>query len=353
MRPGFVTNNRFLLAAALCAIVSDGADAFHEGGVAVCNGCHTMHNLRDGLPVDPDHPLGNPSLLILESPSDVCLSCHADRLGAVFGADPLVPPPEKGAGNFVFLLEDNINDAPDGASDPIGGDAAGHNVNAPSRGVAADGTYEHSPGGGYPSAMMGCTSCHDPHGTTNFRFLHGIGPVSGGAVLFHYPAPDAQGISLVAGEESNDHHVAYRRGVSNWCANCHESYLRAHESEGGFEHLTRIRLDPSIVQRYNAYNGTDDPTGGSQTTAYLASVPFEDAAMTPTSTSGPNPSSMLMCLSCHRAHASSGPRSRRWDFNVSLLAEDGVVSGSYPIPDPYDSPTQGPLCEKCHVIPVE
>ena len=33
---------------------------------------------------------------------------------------------------------------------------------------------------------------------------------------------------------------------------------------------------------------------------------------------------------------------------ASLLAEDGVVSGSYPIPNPYLSPNQLPLCQKCH-----
>ena len=35
-------------------------------------------------------------------------------------------------------------------------------------------------------------------------------------------------------------------------------------------------------------------------------------------------------------------------YYVSLLAEDGVVSGSYPIPNPYLSPNQLPLCQKCH-----
>jgi hypothetical protein len=56
----------------------------------------------------------------------------------------------------------------------------------------------------------------------------------------------------------------------------------------------------------------------------------------------------VMCLSCHRAHATSAPGAGRWDFNVSLLAEDGVESGSYPIPDPYMSASQGTLCTKCH-----
>ncbi len=38
----------------------------------------------------------------------------------------------------------------------------------------------------------------------------------------------------------------------------------------------------------------------------------------------------------------------RWDLRVSLLSQDGRVSGSYPIPDPYNTPNQGTLCSKCH-----
>ena len=63
------------------------------------------------------------------------------------GADPLVPPQEMGAGNFVFLIEDNINDGVDGLVNPIAGDAAGHNVNAPGSGLSTDPRYPTSPGG--------------------------------------------------------------------------------------------------------------------------------------------------------------------------------------------------------------
>ena len=108
-------------------------------------------------------------------------------------------------------------------------------------------------------------------------------------------------------------------------------------------------LSGPIRDRYNIYNGDDDPTGGLQATAYLAAVPFEHAANTTTSTAGPGGGARVMCLTCHRAHATSSPAAGRWDFRVGLLAEDGVVSGSYPIPDPFSSPTQGTLCSKCHV----
>ena len=38
---------------------------------------------------------------------------------------------------------------------------------------------------------------------------------------------------------------------------------------------------------------------------------------------------------------------RHRDLTVELLDDDGVVSGSHRIPNPY-GPAQGPLCAKCH-----
>ncbi len=94
---------------AVAVLWSVSGSAFHDAGVAHCNGCHTMHNSQDGVLVDPDSPNGNPWLLTDASPSDTCLGCHADGLGAVLGSDPLVSPAVMGGGTFVILLEDKIN----------------------------------------------------------------------------------------------------------------------------------------------------------------------------------------------------------------------------------------------------
>jgi hypothetical protein len=69
--------------------------------------------------------------------------------------------------------------------------------------------------------------------------------------------------------------------------------------------------------------------------------------MSITSTEGPSATSRVMCLTCHRAHATSAPNAGRWDFNVTLLDEDGHESGSYALPNPYDG-NQRSLCNKCH-----
>jgi len=42
----------FLGAIAMTFSVADSSFAFHDGGVASCNGCHTMHNSELNAPID-------------------------------------------------------------------------------------------------------------------------------------------------------------------------------------------------------------------------------------------------------------------------------------------------------------
>ena len=328
------------------AFIASPALAFHDAGVAHCNGCHTMHNSQDGVLVDPDSPNGNAWLLNDASPSDVCLGCHATGLGAVLAADPLAPGREIGGGNFTFLFEDNLNDGHGGAANPIPGRAGGHNLVAPGHLLEADGTLTSAPGGTFPSSVMGCTSCHDPHGNEDFRLLYGAGRVVQDFYTFTNPAPTAAGASIFGGPpEGPTSHTAYQGGMSAWCGNCHGDF---HNNNTKLVHPAGQAIGATVANTYNLYNGTVDITGGSAATAYLAQVPFEDAANTTSSTGGPSATSQVSCISCHRAHASSGPDSGRWDFSVTLLQEDGLESGSYAIPDPYANANQRSLCNKCH-----
>ncbi len=321
------------------------AGAFHDEGVADCAGCHTMHNSQDGAFIDPENPDGNAFLLRDASPSDTCLGCHANGLGAVFVDDPLNPSAEKGGGNFVFLLEDNLNDGHAGAEHPISGDAAGHNVISPSKGVGADATLMTSPGGTFPASVLACSSCHDPHGNSNFRLLYGAGVVKAG-VTFVNEAPEAEGLAIFFGAEANDNHTAYQAGMSGWCGNCHGDF---HDEAGGaLIHPSGSSLGGAIAEAYGRDNGGEDATGGTQAAAYPAAAPCEAPASTTDSTAGPSASSRVMCLSCHRAHASAAPDAGRWDFAVTFLHEDGEESGAYVIPDPYNSLNQRSLCNKCH-----
>jgi hypothetical protein len=332
--------------AAMALVVGFPALAFHDGGVADCSGCHTMHNSQDGALVDPESPDGNEWLLIRSSPSDVCLNCHGSRLGEVFGDNPLSPPPERGGGNFVFLLEDNINDGHGGADDPIPGDSAGHTIVSPDRGVGPDSILTTAPGGTFSSMNLGCSSCHDPHGNESFRLLYGAGPVQDGLYNFTEDAPEAIGLAIFGAPESNSNHTAYQSGMAAWCGNCHGNFHQ--NGNSATVHPAGAAIGGTIASIYNQYNGTSDQTGGVAATAYLPQVPFEDPSAATDSTAGPSGSSQVTCVTCHRGHATSAADAGRWDFQVTFLHEDGEESGSYPIPDPYNDLNQRSLCNKCH-----
>lgn len=333
-----------LLLVAAAVILAAPVMAFHDGGVAHCNGCHTMHNSQDGALVDPANPNGNAYLLVKADPSTVCIDCH-DHLDRTYpiGGDPLNPPAQRAGGNFIFLIEDNLNDGHGGATDPIPGDAAGHNIISTENGLAADATLTSAPGGSFPGSVMACTSCHDPHGSTDFRFLYGTGRGPAGLPGFTNPAPDAVGVSIFA-PVSDSFHTEYNGGMSAWCGNCHGDF---HNNNTKLIHPSGSTLGGTVANTYNLYNGSDDLTGGVAATAYIEEVPFEDAANTTFSTTGPSATSQVSCVTCHRAHATSAPDAGRWDFSVTFLVEDGHESGSYTIPNPY-SVYQRSLCNKCH-----
>lgn len=350
----------FVLAAVLSVAGPSPGWSFHDNGVAPCNACHTMHYIEEGVPLSGTP---NEDLLREATSSDLCLWCHGPTLsdGSVMSADmqnPLKKGKGAGGGDFVFLLEDNLNDGPNGFASPIPGERAGHNVIAPSQGLSPDTANATAPGGGYPSDKLTCTSCHNPHGGPQFRFLYGSDVEKGATSLsmgysftFTTSTPEALEMSPAA-TESNSEHNAYRGGVSDWCETCHGRRVHDDGHGGGFEHPGEHSLEGEQRNNYNHYNGTLDANNQTLSNPYLALVPVQwNSSSNAVSYTGPiDGNARVMCLSCHRAHASSGPFSGRWDFNIETWADEGSF-GSYPIENPYASTSgdqQRRLCEKCH-----
>ncbi len=333
-----------LLLIAIIAVITP-ANAFHDQGVASCSMCHTMHNSENGMPVNPNPD--NNYLLVENSATDLCLSCHQDDNGSVWAHNPITPAPQLGSGNFIFSGAPNINDAPDGNLIPLAGSHGIHNCVAPSRNSSPDPIHMTAPGGTYPAAELSCTSCHDPHGNENFRMLRGVGIVPAGNFNFMYPAPFAEGLALSGQSESTTLHTAYKSGWSNWCANCH-GYYHEH-AQDFFEHPVNDVIDSDFRLAYERYAGSGNPIGGNAFESYIPELPFEDVSMTTTTTNGPTPFSRIACITCHRAHGSSAVDLGRWDFRAVNIRLDGIVSGSFPLPSPYMTQSnERQLCVKCH-----
>ena len=353
---------RFLgLGLLVSAVGAGGAFAFHDGGVADCAGCHTMHNSQDGAPVDTAHVNGNQYLLIAANSTDACLSCHAGygQFAGGLGYGP--------GGDFYWVTKD-FSWSAHGHTTVSTGDSHGHNVISPTYGIAQDATLTMAPGGTYTSSKLTCTSCHDPHGNQNFRILYdaSLGPIyTGGRFNFTADAPVAKGNGRKTmtsdGEETDSHHTVYKSGMSEWCANCHTNIHSGNTV--AYVHETGISLDQDIADIYNAYVSSDDLVNGVQATAYWGLVPFEDvdadlATVDPGNyTRGPDAADQVMCLSCHRAHASAFPDIARWDTGTTFLVESHPTTGDVgasadDIANKYYNysfvTNQRSLCNKCH-----
>jgi hypothetical protein len=461
MKNGIKLSILFVAAALMIMGVAGTGYAFHEGGVAYCEGCHTMHEsinnavvqIQNGTKTNMITPVGtsqfqNASQYLLKGSdaSSTCFNCHrvADAApssyhimstaaaGANFNANTGIPTERTPGGDFAWLT---INGSPGTGT---AGKHKGHNVVSADFGLTSSTNYAAgSPGGNYPTAGLSCVSCHDPHpagrqkggvvsyrslgsngepiegsGSYNnssttetvgvYRFLGGVGyknAASGASAAFVADPPFAVvNSSYNRTESATDTRVAYGSGMSEWCANCHASILN-NAALTGATHIHPAGSNALMSQGegaiYDAYVKTGDMSGDGSA-AYTSLVPFEmglsrnlanymtlqSYAVTDGSKAGgvadavvaggtPN----VMCLSCHRAHASAFPFALRFGATGGefVTGADNAYAG-YDSTDSegsnsrinygynqaqmqaayYDRPgtkfaaTQRVLCNKCH-----
>jgi hypothetical protein len=400
----------FVVAAILAGVGSSFGDTvFHNGGTGACQGCHTT-----------------PPALKGSDPGSTCLLCHQAPAGVSFPTGHYVATDARTSqaclqlspgGDFCWTKKDYRWPLPGSAqAGSSRGERHGHSIVAQDFGYTADGSLLSAPGGSFPSSSLSCISCHDPHGnyrrSADGRISRDGLPIIASGSYSTSPDPGPAGTvgtyRLLAGkgyqpknlpgilaftadppaavapplynrpEGAGDTRVAYGSGMSEWCQNCH---ININDSATHLHPVgSRAQLTSSIVSNYNGYVATGKLTG-TFATAYTSLVPFEmgtsDYALLKSVASsdgsgliGPTRSAVVMCLTCHRAHASGWDSMARWNTQAVFLTYNGLYPGIdngapaelaqgrlaaetrktfYDRPVTMFASFQRGLCNKCHV----
>lgn len=339
-----------------------------------------------------------PSLTNGSDASSTCLNCHDGA--ARYHVNSADGSNTNEGGDFHWTQDNGYTYVVRGNPVAVNNNNMGHNMLAADFGLANDTDLATAPGGGAPSAGFGCTSCHDPHGQAGGGTIGGADPISVSGSYGAVPAADTQAGNYRILYDSNKAFftedapiaransydgasVQYGDGMSLWCANCHQGFYT--QSPSGGMHPTDVAV-PGV---YNSYVATGNYTGDIAT-AYDPLVPVErgdatasadlaDPTDAATAGVGIDGTEQVMCLSCHRAHASPFDNALRWDYSTSeFIAEswntltgtgavlpDPAVAAMYykhgevvdvaafdPAATPFTNgygEYQRSLCNKCHV----
>ena len=322
-----------LLVAAVAVIfgLSTTSFAFHSGGVAECEGCHSMHNSFEGSPNVTGRTFAEGTgiyLLKANDQSGACLNCHnaADTAPSSYhistnGVTPYdtSSPVEMTPGGDFAWLKKTMTFVVRGNTTTNDGARHGHNIIAADYGYVQDDLLTAAPGGTYPADKLACSSCHDPHGryrrfadntynTTGlpifnsgsynnsanpidtksavgaYRILGGANYLpkslegSGVAAFSTDPMDVVVASSYNRSEATDQTGISYGKNVSEWCANCHTEMLMNSYTSGmaGLRHPAGngAKLTDAIVTNYNAYVSSGIMTNTNTAKAFSTLAPF-------------------------------------------------------------------------------
>jgi len=323
----FMKISYHFIAIFLCMqVLAQGVDAIVTGR---CDNCHTMHNSQDstnvlrtgaGVGWDSDKKIAGGTLQ--ETPAGNllvtnCIGCHSSTTTQTIIEDvngsriPIVyntvePVNMLAGGNFYWL--ENTSDIEQIA------DARGHNVRTID---GNDYNLDFAPGGSNVEGIE-CIDCHLPRHHSNDSQT--VVDATGGWYRF---LPNVKGIEDPDWEQTKSptKHNEYKGGrpsseksISTFCSGCHP-YFYSHEEIGDASPWRRHPADEILPG--------DDTKEYSGYTQYnpLAPVARPDLSDYTGPSSDVTPGTdMVMCLSCHRPHATPNADILRWNYSSDCNA---------------------------------
>ncbi|MCL5959777.1 MAG: hypothetical protein M1358_10795, partial [Chloroflexi bacterium] len=282
------------------ASANAGPHGNYGGGTSTPDGCAGCHRA---------HTATGPYLLAAASPDALCEICH----GATGNTDVF-------DGLLTNLSNRTLNG---GGFRYMGGTTTSHTASVTSKHDVAgvSGTtvtaWGSNPDGAGSQGQLECVSCHNPHGSSNYRILNDSGTwaatPSAGVLTFQ----SSQVVTISAGSLTEPtgygrygpgswdalSNTYYTKGINDFCSTCHEMYLTKAGSA----------TNPSSESAYYYYPGKQD-TGSGATYRYRHQVSVSSGAdennkykmlrFAATNSSAEIRDSMT-CLTCHFAHGTS------------------------------------------------
>ena len=289
----FVIGLLALLCLPVGVVLADGGP--HGDYTPTTDSCAGCHRAKTAL---------GPRLLVQTSTYDFCVSCHGSTgTGANTNVDDGFylssrDDPPGGAGDDV-----GATNTPDGAS-LLGGGFTFY------QGITV--TSSHDPTGATPAAWgnggirgdsstdlvagnLTCDSCHDPHGSSNYRAIKEV--INGNAVT----------VAQVDEGAAKDYDTEqWGAGMSSICAACHEAYHQTTAgsgsdagmvASGGYTHRIDMPWDGATDTDVNIGMGSANP----ETTGLGGfTLPLAQTSVTIADTNN-----TVVCMTCHLPHGTA------------------------------------------------
>ena len=271
-------------------------ESWHRGDSLICSDCHTIHNSQGGAPMRYDgSPAAAPRLLRMADEVQLCLYCHD-------GSNPLAP---------------DVLHPVTYVTDPAGGGFELPSTPNPNGHDLASLTPLPSPGSS-ESFVLRCSSCHDLHGSHNYRNLLVDPPGSADdgqvdVIVDQLVLPNGSNPSQVY-VQSN---LLDREGMGEFCNSCHDNFHGKTLSEEGGTQRPWLR-HPQEVTIFGSDHADYGHWSSSLSNRVRVETPLDDLI--------PSADDRVNCLSCHKAHGSDRPD--------SLIFADGLRRRS--------------TCQQCH-----